>query len=49
MSRNPQMEAIHEARYHLETCSQDEKPAATAKLYVLLTEAGSKRHPPVSS
>jgi hypothetical protein len=47
MSRNPQIEAIHESRYDLETCSQKEKPAARSKLYALLHEAGSKRIPPV--
>lgn len=28
MSRNPLIEAIHEARYDLQTCAEKDKPAA---------------------
>lgn len=48
MSRNPQIEAIHEARYDLQTCAEKDKPAARAKLYALLEQAGSKGRSPVS-
>ncbi len=47
MSRNPLIEAIHEARYDLQTCAEKQKPAARKKLYDLLNEAGSRAHPPV--
>jgi hypothetical protein len=45
MSRNPLIEAIHEARYDLQTCAEKDKPAARAKLYGFLAQAGSKRSP----
>jgi len=47
MSRNPLIEAIHEARYDLQTCAEKEKPAARKKLYDLLGQASSKANPPV--
>ncbi len=47
MSRNQLIEQIHEARYDLQTCAQKDKPAARAKLYTLLEQAGSKANPPV--
>ena len=47
MSRNPLIEAIHEARYDLQTCAENDKPAARAKLYALLEQAGSRGRPPV--
>jgi hypothetical protein len=47
MSRNPQIEAVHEARYRLQTCAEHEKPAAREKLYDLLVQAGTKVSPPV--
>jgi hypothetical protein len=46
MSRNPLIEAIHEAPYHLQTCAEKDKPAARAKLYELLQEAAFRTHPP---
>lgn len=46
MSRNPLLEAIHEARYDLQTCAEKDKPAAREKLYVLLQQAASRIHPP---
>jgi hypothetical protein len=49
MSRNPLIEAIHEARYDLQTCAQKEKTVARAKLYALLDEAAAKVNPPVRS
>jgi hypothetical protein len=42
MSRNPLIETIHEARYDLQTCAEKDKPAARAKLYALLEQAGAK-------
>ena len=47
MSRNPLIEAIHEARYDLQTCAEEDKPAARKKLYDLLDQAASRVHPPV--
>jgi hypothetical protein len=47
MSRNPLIEAIHEARYDLHTCAEKDKPAARAKPYALLDQAGAKVSPPV--
>ena len=47
MSRNPDIEAIHEARYHLQTCAEKERPAARQHLYALLELAAAKAHPPV--
>ena len=47
MSRNPQIEAIHEARYHLQTCAEKDKPAARARLYDLLNQAAVKSNLPV--
>ncbi len=46
MSRNPLIEAIHEARYDLQTCAEKDKPAARKKLYDLLERAALKRNPP---
>jgi hypothetical protein len=46
MSRNPLIEAIHEARYDLETCAEKDKPAARGKLYALLDEAALRAKPP---
>ncbi len=49
MSRNPRIEAIHEARYNLETCARNERSAFQRELDVLLRqalkEAGSKHTP----
>ena len=47
MSRNPLIEAIHEARYDLQTCAEKDKPAARRKLYDLLNQAAARVHPPV--
>jgi hypothetical protein len=47
MSRNPLIEAIHEARYDLQTCAEEMKPAARQKLYDLLEQAACGAHPPV--
>ena len=47
MSRNPRIEAIHEARYHLQTCAQKEKQAAREHLYRLLNQAATDANPPV--
>jgi hypothetical protein len=47
MSRNPLIEAIHEARYDLQTCVEKDKPLARKKLYDLLQQAGAKGNPPV--
>jgi hypothetical protein len=47
MSRNALIEAIHEARYDLQTCAEKDKPAARAKLYTLLEQAGSRASLPV--
>jgi hypothetical protein len=38
MSRNPLIEAIHEARFDLETCAPAEKASAQTKLNQLLSE-----------
>ena len=38
MSRNPLLEAIHEARYDLQTCAEKDNAAAREKLYVLLQQ-----------
>jgi protein involved in polysaccharide export with SLBB domain len=46
MSRNPLIEAIHEARYDLQTSAEKDKPAAREKLYDLLHRAASKANPP---
>ena len=46
MSRNPLIEAIHEARYDLQTCAEKDKPTAREKLYDLLERAALKRNPP---
>ena len=45
MSRNPLIEAIHEARYDLQTCAEKDKPAAREKLNDLLQQAASRAHP----
>jgi hypothetical protein len=46
MSRNPLIEAIHEARYDLETCSPEEQAACRRQLEGLveqaLTQTGAK-------
>ena len=47
MSRNPDIEAIHEAPYHLQTCAEKERPAALQHLHVLLERAAAKANPPV--
>lgn len=47
MSRNPHIEAIHEARYQFQTCAEKDKPAARKHLYALLAEAAAKAAPPV--
>jgi hypothetical protein len=47
MSRNPLIEAIHEARYDLQTCAEKDKLAARARLYAILEEAGQRVSPPV--
>jgi hypothetical protein len=47
MSRNPLIEAIHEAHYELQTCAEKDKPAAHRKLYELLSQAAAKCDPPV--
>jgi hypothetical protein len=39
MSRNPLLEAIHEARYELETCARHERAACEHKLNELLGQA----------
>jgi hypothetical protein len=39
MSRNPLIEAIHEARYEFETAARSEKAAARARLEKLVSEA----------
>lgn len=47
MSRNPEIEAIHEARYQLQTCAEEEKPAVRQQLRALLERAAAKVSPPV--
>ena len=47
MSRNPLIEAIHEARYELQTCAEKDKPAAHQNLQSLLKQAGSRVNPPI--
>jgi hypothetical protein len=47
MSRNPLIEAIHEARYDLQTCAEKDKPAVRNKLYDLLHQAAARAKPPV--
>lgn len=47
MSRNPHLEAIHEARYQLQTCAEKDKPIARKLLYDLLAQAAIKVNPPV--
>jgi hypothetical protein len=39
MSRNPLIEAIHEARYDLETCARHERAACQRKLDELLRQS----------
>ena len=39
MSRNPLIEAIHEARYDLETCARHERSTCQQKLDELLQQA----------
>ncbi len=39
MSRNPLIEAIHAARYDLETCARQERAACQRKLTELLRQA----------
>jgi hypothetical protein len=39
MSRNPLIEAIHEARYDLETCARQERAARQKKLDDLLRQS----------
>ena len=39
MSRNPLIEAIHEARYDLKTCARHERAACQRKLDELLRQA----------
>ena len=46
MSRNPLIEAIHEARYDLQTCAEKDKPAARQKLFDLLGQAAVSANPP---
>jgi hypothetical protein len=49
MSRNPVLEAIHEARYELETCARRDRAACQRRLDELvrraLERAGSKASP----
>lgn len=47
MSRNPLIEAIHEARYDLQTCAEKDKPAARQKLHDLLNQAAARANLPV--
>lgn len=47
MLRNPQIEVIHEARYHLQTCAEKDKPVAHRRLHDLLDQATAKAKPPV--
>jgi hypothetical protein len=47
MSRNPHIEAIHEARYQLQTCAEKERPAARQHLRALLERAAARANPPV--
>lgn len=47
MSRNPEIEAIHEARYHLQSCAEKEKPVARQRLRALLERAAVRVDPPV--
>jgi hypothetical protein len=49
MSRNPLIEAIHEAHYELQNCLAEDKPAAREKLYALLDEAARRVNPPVKA
>jgi hypothetical protein len=39
MARNPLIEAIHGARYNLETCTRNERAECEAKLNQLLRDA----------
>jgi len=39
MSRNPLIEAIHEARYNLETCAPQQKPQFRRELDELIAQA----------
>ena len=39
MSRNPLIEAIHEARYDLETCAPHQKPERRRRLDELIAQA----------
>ena len=47
MSRNSLIEAIHEARYDLQTCAEKDKPSARKRLYDLLALAASRADRPV--
>jgi hypothetical protein len=47
MSRNPEIEAIHEARYDVQTCANRDKPAARKRLHYRLMVAAAKANPPV--
>lgn len=47
MSRNPLIEAIHEARYDLQTCAEKDKSAARRKLFALLDQAAANVKPPL--
>ncbi len=49
MSRNPLIEAIHEARYDLETCARYERAAYQRKLEALLRQALDRAVSHVSS
>lgn len=49
MTRNPLIEAIHEARYDLQTCAEKDKPAARKKLNDLLQQAANRCSPPASA
>jgi len=46
MSRNPLIEAIHEARYDLQTCEEKDKLVVRKRLYDLLEQAAGRRTPP---
>ena len=49
MSRNPLIEAIHEARYHLETCARHGRRSSQRKLDELLRQAIDRAGSPVTS
>ena len=42
MSRNPLIEAIHGARYDLQTCAEKDKPTARKRLYDLLESSAGR-------